>query len=120
MKQRIYIDTSVVGGYFDDEFSADTVPFFDRVRNGEITIVVSDLLEAELLRAPKFVKNLLSTIAVEHIEQVMLTPEAIELADVVIRVMDIFGAMGWDLEQAIELKHSFNKTRAFRHGGKAL
>jgi predicted nucleic acid-binding protein len=81
MKQRIYIDTSVVGGYFDDEFSADTVPFFDRVRNGEITIVVSDLLEAELLRAPKFVKNLLSTIAVEHIEQVMLTPEAIELAD---------------------------------------
>jgi len=49
-----------------------------------------------------------------------LEGEAIELADVVIRVMDIFGAMGWDLEQAIELKHSFNKTRAFRHGGKAL
>jgi hypothetical protein len=45
MKQRIYIDTSVVGRYFDDEFSADTIPFFDRVRKGEITIIVSDLLE---------------------------------------------------------------------------
>lgn len=30
MKQRIYIDTSVVGGYFDDEFSAETIPFFER------------------------------------------------------------------------------------------
>lgn len=36
MKQRIYIDTSVVGGYFDDEFSEDTIPFFERVKKGEI------------------------------------------------------------------------------------
>ena len=43
MKQRIYIDTSVVGGYFDDEFSADTIPFFDRVRNGEIIVVFEKL-----------------------------------------------------------------------------
>jgi len=49
MKQRIYIDTSVVGGYFDDEFSADSVAFFERVKNGELMIIVSDLLEAELL-----------------------------------------------------------------------
>jgi hypothetical protein len=55
MKQRIYIDTSVVGGYFDDEFSADTIPFFERVKNGEIKILVSDLLDAELFRAPEFV-----------------------------------------------------------------
>ena len=57
MKQRIYIDTSVVGGYFDDEFSADTLLFFDRVISGELTIIVSELLEAELLRAPDFVKE---------------------------------------------------------------
>ncbi|MGB3778455.1 MAG: hypothetical protein WA960_08845 [Tunicatimonas sp.] len=29
MKQRIYIDTSVVGGYFDDEFKDATVELFD-------------------------------------------------------------------------------------------
>lgn len=42
MKQRIYVDTSVVGGYFDDEFSDDTILFFDRVKNGEIVIILSD------------------------------------------------------------------------------
>jgi predicted nucleic acid-binding protein len=81
MKQRIYIDTSVVGGHFDDEFSADTIPFFDRVRKGEITILVSELLEVELLGAPDFVNELLKTIPVDFIEKVKLTPEAKELAD---------------------------------------
>ena len=81
MKQRIYIDTSVVGGYFDDEFSTDTIPFFDRVRNGEIIVVLSDILEAELLRAPEFVKELLTTIPKEQIENIRLSPEATELAD---------------------------------------
>jgi predicted nucleic acid-binding protein len=81
MKQRIYIDTSVVGGYFDDEFSEATIPFFDRVKSGEIVIIVSDILEAELMRAPEFVKELLANIPELQIEKVRLTPEVIELAD---------------------------------------
>lgn len=81
MKQRIYIDTSVVGGYFDDEFSSDTIPFFDRVKSGEITIIVSDILQAELLRAPNFVKELLKSIPEIQIESVNLSLEAIILAD---------------------------------------
>ena len=81
MKQRIYIDASVVGGYFDDEFSADTFSFFKRVTNGELTIIVSDLLEAELLRAPEFVKELLQSIPEQQIEKVRLSPEASDLAD---------------------------------------
>jgi predicted nucleic acid-binding protein len=81
MKQKIYIDTSVVGGNFDDEFSEDTIPFFERVKNGELIIIVSDLLEAELLRAPDFVKELLPSIPENQIERIRLSPEAIELAD---------------------------------------
>jgi predicted nucleic acid-binding protein len=81
MKQRIYIDTSVVGGYFDDEFSVDTIPFFDSIRNQEIILIVSDLLEAELLRAPEFVKELMSGIDNYPIEKVKISLEAIELAD---------------------------------------
>ena len=46
MIKRVYIDTSVFGGNFDEEFSNDTIPFFDRVRNGEVTIIVSDVLQA--------------------------------------------------------------------------
>jgi len=39
MKQRIYIDTSVVGGYFDEEFSESTRELFKRFENNEITFV---------------------------------------------------------------------------------
>lgn len=46
--------------------------------------------------------------------------EMSELADVVIRVMDIFGARGWDLEKIIEAKHEYNISRSFRHGGKSI
>jgi len=35
MKQRIYIDTSVVGGYFDKEFDEATVKFFKRLEKNE-------------------------------------------------------------------------------------
>ncbi len=45
MKQRIYIDTSVVGGYFDEEFKETTTKLFDRLDNNEIIFVVSDLLD---------------------------------------------------------------------------
>ncbi len=81
MIKRVYVDTSVMGGYFDEEFSDDTVPFFDRVKKRELKIIVSDLLEAELLRAPQYVKLLLTEIPVEQIERVKLNAEATALAD---------------------------------------
>ncbi|OHE41493.1 MAG: hypothetical protein A2Y16_05485 [Tenericutes bacterium GWF2_57_13] len=49
-------------------------------------------------------------------------PEGIpsELADIVIRVMDICGYHGIDLEAAIAEKMEYNRTRPMRHGGKKL
>lgn len=44
----------------------------------------------------------------------------IELADVVIRIMDMCGLYGIDLEEAIEIKMEYNKTRPCRHGGKKI
>jgi len=44
----------------------------------------------------------------------------IELADIVIRVMDYCAHVGIDLEAAIETKHAYNLTRPYRHGGKAV
>ncbi len=41
-----------------------------------------------------------------------------ELADIVIRVMDICGYYEIDLEQAIAEKHEYNKSRPYKHGGK--
>jgi NTP pyrophosphatase (non-canonical NTP hydrolase) len=41
-----------------------------------------------------------------------------ELADIVIRVMDLAGGMGIDLEKEILVKHEYNRTRTWKHGGK--
>lgn len=42
-----------------------------------------------------------------------------ELADVVIRIMDLCHNLGIDLENAINVKLAYNRTRGFKHGGKA-
>ena len=81
MKQRIYIDTSVVGGYFDEEFKDDTLPLFERLEKGEIIFVVSDLLDLELINAPQKVRDLLHNYSVEKFNRIELTEEAILLAD---------------------------------------
>ena len=42
----------------------------------------------------------------------------IELADVLIRIMDLSAAWGFDLDEAIRMKAEYNKGRPYRHGGK--
>ncbi len=42
-----------------------------------------------------------------------------ELADVCIRVFDLCGAHGIDLESAIIHKMAYNRTRSYKHGGKS-
>ena len=81
MIKRVYVDTSVVGGYFDEEFSEDTKPLFDELNKGRFKLLVSDILEAELLRAPLFIIDFFNKLPKKHIEKVKLTAEAIELAD---------------------------------------
>ena len=44
----------------------------------------------------------------------------IELADVVIRILDACGKYGIDLEKAIQLKMAYNKLRPYKHGGKKI
>lgn len=41
-----------------------------------------------------------------------------ELADVIIRIMDISTAKGWRVAEAIVAKIKFNEGRPYKHGGK--
>ncbi len=43
-----------------------------------------------------------------------------ELADIVIRVLDLAGGLGVDLDTAIATKLAKNRLRSFRHGGKRV
>lgn len=81
MKQRIYIDTSVVGGYFDDEFKEATNQLFLRLERKEIVFVISDLLDLELIEAPEHVRELLQKYPQDNFERVSLTAEGLKLAD---------------------------------------
>jgi len=81
MKQRIYIDTSVVGGYFDEEFREATAKLYERLDNNEIIFVISDLLDLELINAPQQVREHLLNYSANKFQRIELTEEAIKLAD---------------------------------------
>ncbi len=81
MKQRIYIDTSVVWGYFDEEFKEATIKLFERLENKEILFVVSDLLDLELINAPQHVREHILKYSSDKFQRVELTEEAIKLAE---------------------------------------
>jgi len=81
MKLRIYIDTSIVGGYFDEEFSDATQGLFKRFEKNEVIFVVSDLLDLELIAAPENVRELLHRYSSDKFERIQLNEEAFKLAD---------------------------------------
>ena len=80
-RQRIYIDTSIVSGFFDKEFEKETKLLFQRLENKEIIFVISDLLFDELEDAPTHVKHLLDNYDKNSFEKVVGTDEIRELAD---------------------------------------
>ncbi len=45
---------------------------------------------------------------------------AVELADCMIRILDLAGFMGWDIEAALGVKMQYNQSRPYRHGGKKI
>ena len=80
MKQRIYIDTSVFGGHFDEEFAAHTIPLFDRLENNEFILLFSTVTQDEISNAPQNVKELVKSIKADNTEFLETTSEAIDLA----------------------------------------
>ncbi len=45
---------------------------------------------------------------------------AVEMADCIIRILDWCGKEGVDIENIIQTKHEYNKTRPYKHGGKVI
>ena len=43
-----------------------------------------------------------------------------ELADAIIRIMDLAEFWGYDVAGAIVKKHEYNKTRTYKHGNKSF
>lgn len=81
VKQRVYIDTSVIGGCFDDEFEEWSNLLMDEFINGQKIAVVSDITYREIELAPSKVQNKLFEIPSELIENILTDSEVEELAE---------------------------------------
>jgi len=80
MIRKIYIDTSVFGGYFEREFDIHTKLFFERLIDSNITIIISETLLEELKNAPENVKELFSSLPQDKRLYVDTTDEVTNLA----------------------------------------
>jgi predicted nucleic acid-binding protein len=81
LRPRYYLDTSVLGGYFDAEFREDTREFWEELRVGRCIAVISSLTLEELARAPVEVQALLGSLPDDGLEVVSVTEEVQALAD---------------------------------------
>lgn len=53
IRPRIYVDTSVIGGCYDDEFKNYSSQLFEEFISGKKIVVISDLVLFELEGAPE-------------------------------------------------------------------
>lgn len=83
--ERLYLDTSVFGGYFDAEFELWTKMLFDKIIEGRYKVVYSELTNIELTNAPERVKNLLLKLPNDAVEVVENSIEATDLANAYIQ-----------------------------------
>ncbi len=51
MKPRIYIDTSVIGGCYDDEFQESSKKLIDLFKSSTAIALISELTKIELINA---------------------------------------------------------------------
>ena len=80
-RQRLYFDTSVFGGVFDEEFQEISTMLFNKVASGEFICVYSNLCTTELKKAPENVRNFFLQLPKENMEFVEISEEAYNLAE---------------------------------------
>ena len=81
MRQRIYIDNSVIGGYFDEEFEEATKQLFDRIKAKDFDIYFSEVNETELSLAPQHIRDIKKLIPTDCYKYLDLSDDAKKLAE---------------------------------------
>lgn len=77
---RVYADTSVFGGVFDDEFNEESKAFFEQVKSGHFVLVTSAVVEAEIATAPAFVQAFFEEM-LGYAQVADVTSDALDLRD---------------------------------------
>ena len=85
MIPRVYIDTSVIGGWLDEEFHEHSERLFADFETERLRAVISNITIAEMLQAPEEVPSILERPALQKAERVYLDEEAVSLAEAYIK-----------------------------------
>lgn len=83
---RVYADTSVYGGAFDEEYAGPSRDFFDDVRSGRFTLVLSTAVRDELDGAPATVRSLF--------EEMRVIGEIVDVSDEAVLLQEAYLAAG--------------------------
>ncbi|MCE2663875.1 MAG: hypothetical protein PX481_21020 [Microcystis sp. M53603_WE2] len=78
-KLRVYIDTSVIAGCLDDEFSLESNQLMEAIKQEKFILLMSDIIVSKLINAPQSVKDILLSIPQRVIEVVKITAEVLQL-----------------------------------------
>ena len=79
--QRIYIDTSVIGGCFDPEFAEWSNGLVTDFRNGIFQPLLSEVVAAEIEEAPENVQGVYAELISLNADILPVGESALELAD---------------------------------------
>ena len=77
---RVYVDTSVLGGYFDPEFARWSRALVEDFHAARLQPFLSELLAAELEGAPEPVRALYAELRPLAGPTIVLSPDALDLA----------------------------------------
>jgi len=80
-RQRIYVDTSVIGGCLDEEFADASQKLIAMIKRGEAILLISALLAEELEDAPPAVRATLYDLPRQSLELVNESAESRFLRD---------------------------------------
>ena len=79
--QRIYIDTSVIGGCHDEEFAPWSKGLMRDFRLGVFKPVLSEIVALEIMDAPELVRRTYAELLSLEPEMLEVTEEALRLAE---------------------------------------
>ena len=80
-KERLYFDSSVIGGYYDPEFAEDSKRVIGYAQKGRIVVLMSEVVVQEILKAPARVQEVMFSIPSNTLERIELTAEILSLRD---------------------------------------
>lgn len=80
-KLRLYIDTCVFGGYFDKEFSADSIRFIHDLHTGKAIVLMGESLIEEVNRARKEIRDLVDGLPTDKTQYLPIDDEVKALRD---------------------------------------